>query len=50
MQILDDTFAAEMQKLLGDSLREQDLKPPRSIVQVRSILCKDTTVNEGKSF
>ncbi|KAH0849114.1 hypothetical protein HID58_091535 [Brassica napus] len=50
VSILDDTFAAEMQKLLGDSLREQDLKPPRSIVEVRSILCKDTTVNEGKSF
>ncbi|KAF3582149.1 hypothetical protein DY000_02030109, partial [Brassica cretica] len=50
VSILDDTFAAEMQKLLGDSLREQDLKPPRSIVEVCSILCKDTTVNEGKSF
>ncbi|CAN7010927.1 unnamed protein product [Brassica oleracea var. botrytis] len=33
VSILDDTFAAEMQKLLGDSLREQDLKPPRSIVE-----------------
>ncbi|KAL0667308.1 hypothetical protein Bca4012_030012 [Brassica carinata] len=35
VSILDDTFAAEMQKLLGDSLREQDLKPPRSIVESR---------------
>ncbi|KAL0771181.1 hypothetical protein Bca101_036332 [Brassica carinata] len=38
VSILDDTFAAEMQKLLGDSLREQDLKPPRSIVEVSSSL------------
>nr|VDD40303.1 unnamed protein product [Brassica oleracea] len=50
VSMLDDTFAAEMQKLLGDSLREQDLEPPRSIVELRWILCKDTTVNRGKSF
>ncbi|CAN7081638.1 unnamed protein product [Brassica oleracea var. botrytis] len=50
VSMLDDTFAAEMQKLLGDSLREQDLEPPRSIVELRWILCKDTTVNKGKSF
>ncbi|WZZ76037.1 hypothetical protein YC2023_087407 [Brassica napus] len=49
-EMLDDTFAAEMQKLLGDSLREQDLEPPRSIVELRWILCKDITVNRGKSF
>ncbi|KAJ4871274.1 hypothetical protein Rs2_47107 [Raphanus sativus] len=41
--MLDDAFAAEMQKLLGDSLREQDLQPPRSIMEIRSILCRDTT-------
>ncbi|KAL0763140.1 hypothetical protein Bca101_079291 [Brassica carinata] len=50
VSMLDDTFAAEMQKLLGDSLREQDLEPPRSIVELRWILCKDITVNRGKSF
>ncbi|CAH8364024.1 unnamed protein product [Eruca vesicaria subsp. sativa] len=51
VSILDDTFAAQMQQLLGKSLREQDVEPPRSIVEVRSILCKeDTTINKGKSF
>ncbi|KAF8086211.1 hypothetical protein N665_0632s0031 [Sinapis alba] len=38
VSILDDTFTARMQHRLGDSLREQDLEPPRSIVEVRSIL------------
>ncbi|KAG5407021.1 hypothetical protein IGI04_013140 [Brassica rapa subsp. trilocularis] len=41
VSMLDDTFAAEMQKLLGDSLREQDLEPPRSVVELRWILCKE---------
>lgn len=50
LQILDDTFAAQMQQLLGNSLREQDLEPPRSIMEVRSILCKDTADNKAKSF
>lgn len=50
VSILDDTFAAQMQQLLGNSLREQDMEPPRSIVEVRSILCKDTAVSKSKSF
>ncbi|KAL1201250.1 hypothetical protein V5N11_031031 [Cardamine amara subsp. amara] len=50
VSILDDTFAAQMQQLLGNSLREQDLEPPRSIMEVRSILCKDTADNKAKSF
>uniref|UniRef100_J3LAL3 MHD1 domain-containing protein n=1 Tax=Oryza brachyantha TaxID=4533 RepID=J3LAL3_ORYBR len=37
--ILDDVFASEMQKLLGNSLQEKDLDPPQSIVDARSILC-----------
>ncbi|KAF9601577.1 hypothetical protein IFM89_020433 [Coptis chinensis] len=28
-QILDDTFASQMQQLLGNSLQEKDLEPPR---------------------
>ncbi|CAA0396376.1 unnamed protein product [Arabidopsis thaliana] len=50
VSILDDTFAAQMQQLLGNSLREQDLEPPRSIMEVRSILCKDPADNKAKSF
>ncbi|XP_020590980.1 uncharacterized protein LOC110031897 [Phalaenopsis equestris] len=40
--VLDETFASQMQKLLGNNtLQEKDLEPPRSILEVRSILCKD---------
>ncbi|KAI3774836.1 hypothetical protein L1987_49398 [Smallanthus sonchifolius] len=40
--ILDDTFASQMQRLQGNALQEKDLEPPRSIVEARSILCRDT--------
>ncbi|KAJ4847075.1 hypothetical protein Tsubulata_040364 [Turnera subulata] len=41
--ILDDTFASQMQRLLGNSLQEKDLEPPRSVIEAHSILCRDTT-------
>ncbi|PSS16057.1 Epidermin biosynthesis protein like [Actinidia chinensis var. chinensis] len=41
--ILDDTFASQMQRLQGNALQEKDLVPPRSIIEARSILCRDTT-------
>ncbi|KAF3671595.1 hypothetical protein FXO38_06514 [Capsicum annuum] len=34
VSILDDTFASQMQQLLGNSLQEKDLEPPRSILKV----------------
>ncbi|KAJ1278382.1 hypothetical protein BS78_04G075200 [Paspalum vaginatum] len=37
--ILDDVFASEMQKLLGNALQDKDLDPPQSVVDARSILC-----------
>ncbi|XP_064983520.1 uncharacterized protein LOC135583407 isoform X8 [Musa acuminata AAA Group] len=37
--ILDDLFASEMQKLLGNSLQDKDLDPPRAVIEARSILC-----------
>uniref|UniRef100_A0A0E0JWX7 Uncharacterized protein n=1 Tax=Oryza punctata TaxID=4537 RepID=A0A0E0JWX7_ORYPU len=37
--ILDDVFASEMQKHLGNSLQDKDLDPPQSVVDARSILC-----------
>ncbi|KAL3036198.1 hypothetical protein AAZX31_02G291000 [Glycine max] len=40
--ILDDTFASQMQRLRGNSLQEKDIEPPRSVIEARSILCKDT--------
>ncbi|KAK3010058.1 hypothetical protein RJ639_012648 [Escallonia herrerae] len=41
--ILDDTFASQMQRLQGNALQEKDLEAPRSIVEARSILCRDAT-------
>ncbi|XP_025667604.1 uncharacterized protein [Arachis hypogaea] len=41
--ILDDTFASQMQRLRGNALHEKDIEPPRSVIEARSILCKDTT-------
>ncbi|EOX93622.1 Uncharacterized protein TCM_002512 isoform 1 [Theobroma cacao] len=40
--ILDDTFASKMQRLQGNLLQEKDLEPPRSVIEARSILCRDT--------
>jgi hypothetical protein len=45
LQILDDTFASQMQQLLGNTVQEKDLEPPRSVMEVRSILCKDAAPN-----
>lgn len=50
LQILDDTFASQMQQLLGNALQEKDLEPPRCIMEVRSILCKDGPDYEDKTF
>ncbi|CAL1408017.1 unnamed protein product [Linum trigynum] len=39
--ILDDIFASQMQRLLGNSLQDKDIEPPRSVIEARSILCRD---------
>lgn len=49
-QILDDAFASQMQQLLGNTLQEKDLEPPRSIMEVRSILCKDAPNHKDSAF
>ncbi|XP_076903439.1 uncharacterized protein LOC143558498 [Bidens hawaiensis] len=46
---LDDTFGSQMQKLLGNALQDKDLEPPRSIIEVRSMLCKDTSSSSHKN-
>nr|GEX97346.1 hypothetical protein [Tanacetum cinerariifolium]GEY20973.1 rhomboid-like protease 5 [Tanacetum cinerariifolium] len=38
VSILDDTFTSQMQQLLGNRLQEKDIKPPKSIVDVHSML------------
>jgi hypothetical protein len=50
MQVLDDTFATQLQQLLGNTLPPKDLEPPRSIMEVRSILCKDGPRQKNSSF
>jgi hypothetical protein len=50
LQVLDDTFASQMQQLLGNTLQQKDLEPPRSIMEVRSILCKDAPRQKNSSF
>ena len=49
LQILDDTFTSQMQKLLGHSLEEKDLEPPQSIIEVQSMLCQDTGSSSHKN-
>ncbi|KAJ4964028.1 hypothetical protein NE237_023967 [Protea cynaroides] len=48
--VLDDTFASQMQQLLGNALQEKDLEPPRSIMEVRSMLCKDAPNHKDSNF
>ncbi|WOL19976.1 hypothetical protein Cni_G28778 [Canna indica] len=48
--VLDDTFASQLQQLLGNALQEKDLEPPRSIMEVRSVLCKDAPIQKDSSF
>lgn len=43
VQIVEDTFASEMQRLQGNSLQEKDMEAPRSVIEARSILSRDTT-------
>uniref|UniRef100_A0A0D9VLB5 MHD1 domain-containing protein n=1 Tax=Leersia perrieri TaxID=77586 RepID=A0A0D9VLB5_9ORYZ len=50
VSVLDDTFASQMQQLLGNSIQQKELEPPRSIMEVRSILCKDAPRQKNSSF
>nr|XP_043607972.1 uncharacterized protein LOC122579802 [Erigeron canadensis] len=40
LSILNETFSSEMQRLIGHTLDDKDLELPRSIIEVRSMLCK----------
>ncbi|GAB2260428.1 hypothetical protein Droror1_Dr00011283 [Drosera rotundifolia] len=50
VSILDDTFASQLQQLLGNSLQEKDIEPPRSIMEVRSMLCKESHIQNENAF
>ncbi|KAI4388701.1 hypothetical protein MLD38_001006 [Melastoma candidum] len=49
VSVVDDTFASQMQQLLGNAIQDKDLEPPRSIMEVRSILCKDAPNHKDSS-
>ncbi|XP_072981230.1 uncharacterized protein [Typha angustifolia] len=50
LAVLDDTFISQMQQLLGNLLQLKDQEAPRSIMEVRSILCKDAPLRQDSSF
>lgn len=50
VSILDDTFGSQMQQLLGNALQEKDLEPPSAIMEVRSMLCKDTPNHKDNTY
>ncbi|KAH9712775.1 hypothetical protein KPL71_020147 [Citrus sinensis] len=43
-------FAVSMQQLLGNALQEKDLEPPRSVMEVRSMLCKDSANYKDNNY
>ena len=48
--IINVAFASQMQQLLGNAVQEKDLEPPSSIMDVRSILCKDAPDHKNNTF
>ncbi|CAL5189488.1 unnamed protein product [Lathyrus oleraceus] len=50
VSVLDDTFASQMQQLLGNAIQEKDMEAPRCIMEVRSMLCKDAPNHKDNSF
>ncbi|XP_021861749.1 uncharacterized protein [Spinacia oleracea] len=50
VSVLDDTFASQMQQLLGNALQDKDIEPPRSMMEVRSMLCKDAQIHKSNTF
>ncbi|KAL7208179.1 hypothetical protein ACSBR1_030014 [Camellia fascicularis] len=50
ISILDDTFASQMQQLLGNALQEKDLEPPKTIIEVQSMLCRDAPSHKGNTY
>ncbi|CAK9169170.1 unnamed protein product [Ilex paraguariensis] len=50
VSVLDNTFASQMQRLLGNVLQEKDLEPPRSMLEVRSMLCKDSVNYKDNNY
>ncbi|KAL8160419.1 hypothetical protein V2J09_001956 [Rumex salicifolius] len=41
LTIVDGVFASQMKMLVGNALEEKNVKPPRSVLEAHSVLCKD---------
>ncbi|XP_073010311.1 uncharacterized protein [Typha latifolia] len=50
LQVLEETFASQIEQLLGNTLQEKDKEPPRSIREVRSMLWKDEPTQKDQNF
>ncbi|ONK75633.1 uncharacterized protein A4U43_C03F18930 [Asparagus officinalis] len=50
LAVLNDTFASQMQQLLGNSVQQRDLEPPNSCKEARSVLCKDAPSPKDSTF
>ncbi|KAI4328142.1 hypothetical protein L6164_020524 [Bauhinia variegata] len=50
VSILDEIFTSEMQQLLGNTLQEKDLEPPRFVMEVDCMLSKDAASYKDKYF
>ncbi|KAK9136123.1 hypothetical protein Syun_015453 [Stephania yunnanensis] len=50
VKILDETFASRMQQLLGNAIQDKDMEPPRSIIEVRSMLCEDIRNRKDSNY
>ena len=48
--IINDAFASQMQQLFGNAVQEKDLWPLKSIIEVRSVLRKDTLDHKDNTF
>eukprot|EP00245_Coleochaete_scutata_P006037 TRINITY_DN2014_c0_g1_i1.p1 TRINITY_DN2014_c0_g1~~TRINITY_DN2014_c0_g1_i1.p1 ORF type:complete len:382 (+),score=90.67 TRINITY_DN2014_c0_g1_i1:67-1146(+) len=50
LEILDNLFQMHMQKLQGHVLQEKDLDPPRSVLEARAMLSKDSPNGISESY
>ena len=48
--IINDAFASQMQQLFGNAVQEKDLGPLRPIMELRSVLRKDTLDHKDNTF
>ncbi|KAL9241380.1 hypothetical protein vseg_015499 [Gypsophila vaccaria] len=50
LRVLDETYASEMQRLLGNSVQAKDIEPPRTILEAHAMLSKDSTSTKDGTY